>query len=74
MDTKEFKVIQLPLATVVFVQNNIPLDYSYGLDKNAQNTVINIIPPSELKEEDQYTVDISVSIKRDGKTYFLNKI
>ncbi|KOY86752.1 hypothetical protein AD998_11870 [bacterium 336/3] len=70
VDTKEFKVIQLPLATVHFVKDGKPLDVSNGIEKNIENLSIQIIPSTETKEESQYTAEVSVIIKRNGKTIF----
>lgn len=70
VDTKEFKVTKLPLATVHFVKDSKILDVSTGIEKNIENLSIQIIPSSETKEENQYIAEVSVIIKRNGKTIF----
>ncbi len=70
VDTKEFKVVKLPLATVELIKDGKAIDISQGLDRNVKNTLIQITPASELKDENQYTAEVSISIKRDGITIF----
>lgn len=70
VDIKEFKVIQLPLATVEFIKDGKAIDISQGLDKNIQNASIQITPASEIKEENQYSANVSVSIIRNRKAIF----
>jgi hypothetical protein len=71
VDTKEFKVTKLPLATVHLVKDGKPLEISNGIDKNIENISIQIIPPTETQEESQYKANISITIKRDGKVIFI---
>jgi hypothetical protein len=65
VDTKEFKVIQLPLATVEFIKDGKAIDISQGLDKNIQNASIQITPSSEIKEENQYSANVSLGSSLD---------